>query len=614
MCGIICGVSKQPIFQYLLKGLQLLEYRGYDSAGIAFHSQKGLVVHKSLGKVENLVQSLDKIPHIKEEKIGIAHTRWATHGRVCLENAHPQCSSSDIAVVHNGIIENFQNLKSRIMSKGYKFNSQTDSEVIPHLIDIEMKQGHSFLQSCHNCVRILQGQFAFVAMHKNIKDTLIAVRQGSPLVLGLGQDQNFFASDVLALLPITDQFIYFTDGDLCQITSQSVQIYDKSLSRVQRTVQKLDSFREKVDRTGFRHFMQKEIFEQSHAINKTIHLGYSKFRENRNPFGDHASLVFSKVQHMTFVACGTSYHAGLIAARWIEDIVGITTSVEIGSEYHTKKTIVPEGALFIAISQSGETADTISAYNKALKQNYIDYLCICNVQTSYLARSSNLCFITPAGPEIGVASTKAFTTQLSALALLTVTLAIEQKTISRKETLDFYKDLLLLDSFVERANELDFAINTKAVSLFAKDQSCLFLGRGLHYPVIKEGALKLKEITYIHAEAYPAGELKHGPLALVDNNMTIVAIVADDHLVDKMESSLNEVLARGAKVLVFIDSKISLRLDYPVTTIEVPCHSSCFLSPVIFTIPLQLLAYHVAIRLGTDVDKPRNLAKSVTVE
>ncbi len=604
MCGIMGSVSTRDISRVLLEGLHRLEYRGYDSAGIAVIDMDGRL--KRL-RIQGKVQALENA--MSETEIagftGIAHTRWATHGKPSEQNAHPHMSNEEVAVVHNGIIENHDDLRHYLKDLGYIFTSETDSEVAAHLIHYHYQQHHSLLQAVQATAAQLDGAFSLGVIHKSNPQQLVAVRKGSPLVIGLGINENFIASDALALRSFAQSVIYLEDGDSALLAPGNIQIFDARNQSVQRESHILKDDGLVACKGHYRHFMLKEIFEQSKVIADTLEGRIANLGVLKASFGDQALALFAKVKHIHIVACGTSYHAGMVAKYWLESLTGIPVQVEIASEYRYRDVVVSENTLFITISQSGETADTLAALYKAKELKYLASLTICNVATSTLVRESDFVFLTRAGIEIGVASTKAFTTQLTALLMLATALC---KTERASEVLT---QLQQLPASCERVLKMDNDIEALATTFVTKAHA-LFLGRGVQYPVALEGALKLKEISYIHAEAYPAGELKHGPLALVDSDMPVVAIAPNDELLDKLKSNLHEVSARGGQLFVFVDDSQTWPAN-GTRMIPVPACGN-WIAPIIYTIPLQLLAYHVAVAKGTDVDQPRNLAKSVTVE
>ena len=604
MCGIIGAVSQRDISKVLLEGLRRLEYRGYDSAGIAvINASAHLQRLRINGKVQVLADAMEKAE--LSGSIGIAHTRWATHGKPSERNAHPHISHGDIAVVHNGIIENHEELRRDLQNKGYEFSSETDTEVAAHLIHYYYQKEPSLLSAVQLAATKLRGAFSLGIIHQKNPKELIAIRKGSPLVLGMGIGENFIASDALALRSFAQSIVYLEEGDSARITSANIDIYDANLKPVQREVHRLDQEMDAVTKGAYRHFMLKEIFEQTQVLTNTLEGRVSSLEVLRASFGPVASSLFKDLKHIHIVACGTSYHAGMIAKYWIESLVGVPTQVEIASEYRYRDVVVSDNTLFIAVSQSGETADTLAALQKAKQSHYLGSLAICNVASSSLVRSSDVVFLTRAGVEIGVASTKAFSTQLSAFLMLAAALCPDDRA---EEVL---KQLRQLPEHCEQVLSINKEIASLA-SLFVNKSHALFLGRGVQYPVALEGALKLKEISYIHAEAYPAGELKHGPLALVDHAMPVVAIAPNDDLLDKLKSNLHEVSARGGELFVFVDDSQAWTAN-GAHLIRVPTCGQ-WIAPIVYTIPLQLLAYHVAVAKGTDVDQPRNLAKSVTVE
>lgn len=604
MCGIIGAVSERDISKVLLEGLRRLEYRGYDSAGIAVIDKNSRIKRiRTQGKVQNLADAMQETAIAGN--IGIAHTRWATHGKPSEQNAHPHLSQGQIALVHNGIIENHDRLRHELIEKGYVFTSETDSEVAAHLIYDYYLQDENLLKAVQTAAARMHGAFALGVIHQHNPWELIAIRKGSPLVIGLGAGENFIASDELALRALARSVIYLEEGDSALITMQQVTVYNAYNKPVERPSHTLNYNAEIASRGPYRHFMLKEIVEQSKVLNDTLEGRINSPEVLKASFGEHASHIFPQVKYIHIVACGTSYHAGLVAKYWLESLAGLPTQVEIASEYRYRDVVVPEGTLFITVSQSGETADTLAALHKSKSMGYLGSLAICNVASSTLCREADCVFLTRAGIEIGVASTKAFTTQLAAFLMLAATLCNDSRA---KEVI---KQLQELPACCERVLKMNGEIESLA-SLFVNKSHALFLGRGVQYPVALEGALKLKEISYIHAEAYPAGELKHGPLALVDENMPVIAVAPNDELMDKLKSNLHEVSARGGQLFLFADDNHNWK-DNGARLIKVPTCGS-WIAPIIYTIPLQLLAYHVAVAKGTDVDQPRNLAKSVTVE
>ena len=621
MCGIVGVVAQRNVTGILIEGLKRLEYRGYDSAGVAVlglnhHGGNKPVIDicKREGKVANVEDALAKKP--LKGHLGIAHTRWATHGVPSEKNAHPHFSRDKatgherIVVVHNGIIENYAELKQQLIAEGYGFVSDTDTEVIAHFMHKLVSQGKTLLQALKEATAEFKGAYALGVIDANEPDTLVAARSGSPLVIGIGIEENFIASDTLALRQVTDRFIYLEEGDIAELTTDRVAVFDRSGNQVQRKVVKISGDEGIVDKGGYDHFMYKEIYEQPAVLAKTLQDRISPHTVDEACVGHAAHEMLRKVESIHIVACGTSYHAGMIAKHWIEELTDIPCGVDIASEYRYRKVLIGKNTLFLSISQSGETADTLAAL-RARKSQYLATMSICNVNNSSLTRESDYTLLTYAGPEIGVASTKAFTTQLAALQVLALVLAkIRNKSPEKIRT--WVEDLNQLPELARQVLVLDATLKSIAEQ-FANKNNALFLGRGAMYPVAKEGALKLKEISYIHAEAYAAGELKHGPLALVDENMPVIAVAPNNELLEKLKSNLQEVRARGGQLYVFADKDAHIDGSDGVKVINLP-HVPDTLAPIIYTIPLQLLSYYVAIIKGTDVDKPRNLAKSVTVE
>ncbi|MEY3891693.1 MAG: L-glutamine:D-fructose-6-phosphate aminotransferase [Pseudomonadota bacterium] len=610
MCGIVGAISNQNIVPHLIEGLSRLEYRGYDSSGIAV-LRNGIERIRSVGRVAE-IETMARDQKL-EGFLGIGHTRWATHGGVTEFNAHPHISNNQIAVVHNGIIENYEEEREKLIALGYSFESQTDTEVIAHLIHYYVNQKNkTLLESTQMLIDELTGAFAIAVISLNNPDEMICARLGCPLILGLGDTQNFIASDISALLAITKKVIYLEDGDVVQVKKDDVQIFDKNKKSIIRKVHTSDVTLSSMELGQFDHFMQKEIYEQPRAITDTIEGIIDGGYFDARLFGSDAEEVFANTDSILILAAGTSYYAGVTAKYWLESIAKIKTSVEISSEYRYRDSVPNPKQLVIAISQSGETLDTLEALKHAQSLGHDLSLAICNVQESAIARASRLVFYTRAGAEISVASTKACTTQLVSLFSLAVTLAHYRKLINKEQEKKYLENLRQLPGSIQQALNLEPQIKEWA-KLFAHKHHALFLGRGIHYPIAMEGALKLKEISYIHAEAYPAGELKHGPLALVDEEMPVVVIAPNDNLLEKVKSNMQEVKARGGELFVFADDD-SHFMDSPgVRVIRTPRHTG-ILSPIVHSIPIQLLAYHVALMKGTDVDKPRNLAKSVTVE
>jgi glucosamine--fructose-6-phosphate aminotransferase (isomerizing) len=608
MCGIVGAVAQRNVTEILLEGLRRLEYRGYDSAGIAVLENSAVEVRKAVGKVINLEEAIQQQP--AKSTIGIAHTRWATHGKPTQNNAHPH-RSTNIAIVHNGIIENHEVLRQQLQAQGYTFVSETDTEVVAHLIHSFLNTSDQLIDAVKKSIALCEGAYALGVIYNGETDTLIAARKGSPLVIGVGIEENFIASDQLALRQVTDQFIYLEEGDVAEITANSIDIYDALDNKITRPKTQLTGSDQSASRGEYRHYMLKEIFEQPTVIQQTLQGRLGKESVLEECFGTEAKAIFDQVKHVQILACGTSYHSGLVAKYWMEALANLPCSIEIASEYRYRKVFVAEGTLVITISQSGETADTLAALQKAKQSGILASLAICNVPNSALVRESSLSLMTEAGPEIGVASTKAFTTQLVALQLLTIVLGRRHGLTAEKE-MTLVEELKQLPALCEEVLALDSEIE-KLSEAFIEKHHALFLGRGMQYPIALEGALKLKEISYIHAEAYPAGELKHGPLALVDTDMPIVAVAPNDDLLDKLKSNLEEVQARGGQLFVFADTEANFKSTDDCIVVHLP-KVPYRLSPIVFTLPLQLLSYHVAVLKGTDVDQPRNLAKSVTVE
>jgi len=610
MCGIVGAVAERNVVPILMQGLRRLEYRGYDSAGIAIDTGDGITRLRRLGKVQELQRALDENPLAGDS--GISHTRWATHGAPSELNAHPHMSHDDVVVVHNGIIENFEALRDDLLEDGYEFESETDTEVIAHRIRRYLKASGDLTQAVKKTVDELEGAYALAVMSHSDPNKIVAARAGGPVVVGLGDGENFVASDVAALLPVTREFMFLEEGDLAVVELENVQIFDSDGKEVSRPVKQSEMTADAAERGDFRHYMQKEIHEQGEAVARTLEDRMANGKVLDAAFGPEANKVLDETRGVHIVACGTSYHAGLIARYWIEDLCKLPCTVEIASEYRYRSPVVPDGTLFITISQSGETADTLAALRAASSRNYVSTLTICNVPESSMVRESGLVMMTHAGPEIGVASTKAFTTQLAALSLLTIALA-RRNGLSADAERELVDQLAELPGLIEEVLTLDSAIESLAED-FADKHHALFLGRGVQNPVAMEGALKLKEISYIHAEAYPAGELKHGPLALVDEDMPVIAVAPEDDLLEKLKSNLQEVRARGGQLYVFADPRVQFSDRFAAHTMVMPALIEDFQAAIIYTIPLQLLAYHVGVLKGTDVDQPRNLAKSVTVE
>lgn len=610
MCGIVGAVAERNVVPILMEGLRRLEYRGYDSAGIAIYDGQSIKRVRRVGKVQELQNALDA--DLLRGVIGISHTRWATHGVPNESNAHPHMSEDDIAIVHNGIIENYEELRDDLLKNGFEFESQTDTEAVAHRIKHQLKETGELSAAVRATVAELEGAYALAVMSASDPDKLIVARAGCPVVIGLGIGENFVASDVAALLPVTRKFMFLEEGDIAVVRREDVTVYDANGNEVARPVKESKLSADAAERGEYRHYMQKEIHEQAQAVRSTIEERIANGRVLDAAFGPEANEVLDNTRGVHIVACGTSYHAGLIARYWIEQLCRLPCTVEIASEYRYRSPVVPEGTLFITISQSGETADTLAALRAAKELPYISSLTICNSPESSIVRESTLSLMTHAGPEIGVASTKAFTTQLAALALLTISLA-RRNGLEEKQERILVAQLAEIPGLIDQVLALDSAIETLAEH-FVDKQHALFLGRGVQNPVAMEGALKLKEVSYIHAEAYAAGELKHGPLALVDENMPVIAVAPDDELLEKLKSNLQEVRARGGELYVFADPRVQFGDRVGIHTMRMPALIQDFQAPIIYTIPLQLLAYHVGVLKGTDVDQPRNLAKSVTVE
>ncbi|PJX14781.1 glutamine--fructose-6-phosphate transaminase (isomerizing) [Halomonas sp. 141] len=608
MCGIVAAVAQRNVQGILLEGLKRLEYRGYDSAGMTLLSSGSLTRHRALGKVAALEERLasEALPG----HCGIAHTRWATHGKPSEANAHPHHSSDNVAVVHNGIIENYEQIKEALQGSGYTFTSDTDTEVIAHLLADKLATGKTLFEATQEIVSGLGGAYALGVMSTHEPNVVVGARQGSPLVVGVGIDEAFLASDPLALLQVTDRFIYLEEGDLVELREHgAIRIVDRQGNVVERPVHTFEHGDGAASKGEYRHYMLKEIFEQPRVIEAALEGRMSANSVLVESFGPDAQALFQKTRQVHIIACGTSYHAGLVARYWLERYAGVPVQVEVASEYRYRHPVVPEGTLFVTLSQSGETADTLAALRFAKTLGYVGTLAICNVPGSSLVRESDMSLMTRAGPEIGVASTKAFTTQLIALLLLTLSVS---KAKGQPEQPEILAGLQALPSLCQQVLGLDAQIEALSQA-FAEKHHALFLGRGAHYPIALEGALKLKEISYIHAEAYPAGELKHGPLALVDSEMPVISVAPNDDLLEKLKSNLQEVRARGGQLFVFADRKVGISAQDDIRVLELPeVHEA--LAPLLYTLPLQLLSYHVAVLKGTDVDQPRNLAKSVTVE
>jgi len=612
MCGIVGGVAERSITEILIEGLKRLEYRGYDSAGLALVSQGQVLRERRVGKVANLAEA------VKQSKIsgslGIAHTRWATHGKPTENNAHPHVSG-DVAVVHNGIIENYEELKANLQALGYIFTSQTDTEVVAHLVAEALKKTPSLLEAVKLVVPQLKGAYALGIVHTAHPDELITVREGSPLVIGVGIGENFISSDQLALLPITNRFIYLEEGDIARLTRNTIEVFVGG-NAVERPIKELDATVSNASKGEYKHYMLKEIYEQPEAIQQTIAQALDG-NALRSDFLKEAVADFENIQQVQIIACGTSYHAGMIAKYWFEQIIDLPCQVEIASEFRYRLPVVVGNTLYLCISQSGETADTLAALRDtqkraAAKQLNITTMAICNVATSSMVRETNYSLLTLAGPEIGVASTKAFTTQLAALMLLVLKIGQVKQSITADKIAEISAELWHTPKVILDTLQNDTSI-LRLSELFVEKQHCLFLGRGTQFPIALEGALKLKEISYIHAEGYAAGELKHGPLALVDNEMPVVILAPQDDMLDKLKSNMEEVQARGGELFVFADENSGIGCKDRQHVVLVPSISA-ILAPIVYSVPVQLLSYHVAVLRGTDVDQPRNLAKSVTVE
>ena len=606
MCGIVGALAQRDVSSILLEGLRRLEYRGYDSAGIAIIHKQKLERFRALGKVQALTE---RVSDDQPGQIGIAHTRWATHGEPSETNAHPHFSKNRVAVVHNGIIENYKQIRTDLLAKGYQFETETDTEVVAHLIESYLKD--DLFEAVKNAVDQLTGAFALGIIATDTPQTLVACRKGCPLVLGVGIQENFVASDVSALLPVTSRFIYLEEGDYAVLDHKDYQVFDADGKPKELAINVTELTSDSAQKGNYRHYMRKEIFEQGNSINDCLQGRIDSTSVLDSIFGAGADAIFTQVRNIQIVACGTSYHAGLVAKYWIEDLLGLPCQVEVASEFRYRKTAVPADTLFVTLSQSGETADTLAALRNLSSKNYCGILSICNVAESSLVRESSLVLMTRAGVEIGVASTKAFTTQLVSMLLLVLSIGKTQG-LDQKLAASIVRELTELPRQIEALLQLDAQIEVIAEDFIDK-QGALFLGRGAHYPIAMEGALKLKEISYIHAEAYPAGELKHGPLALVDADMPVIIVTPNDELMDKLHSNMQEVKARGGKLYVFAHQGVNLDQGEDDIVVQMDCNTE-WTTPILSTIPLQLLSYHVAVLRGTDVDQPRNLAKSVTVE
>ncbi len=610
MCGIVGAVAERNIVPILVEGLHRLEYRGYDSAGVAVIDSNGDIgLSRTTGKVADLEAKLADNPLLG--RIGVAHTRWATHGGVTEANAHPHLSGDRVAVIHNGIIENYQEIKDELEAKGYEFLSETDTEVAAHLVHDYLQQGEDLLGAVSKSVARFKGAYALLVVDAKDPDRMIVSRVASPLVIGRGIGENFVASGAPALLPVTQRFIYLEQGDIAEITRKSVQIYDEDGNPVERQINETQWTSDSAEKGPYRHFMLKEIFEQPSALADTLYGRIESGRVVPDSLGPQAAKMLADVEHIHIVACGTSYHAGCVAKYWIEALAGVTCQVEIASEYRYRQVVVPPNTLFLTLSQSGETADTLEALRIAKQSGYLGSLTVCNSAHSSMVRESDLCMMTQAGPEIGVASTKAFTTQLLSMLIVTLMLA-RQRGMSDEQEAELIPHIMHTAAAVEESLRMSDALKLLAED-FAEKHHTLFLGRGPMWPIAMEGALKLKEISYIHAEAYAAGELKHGPLALIDEDMPVVVVAPNNELLDKLKSNMQVVRARGGQLYVFADKEAGIEAEEGMKVIEMP-HADRLIAPIVYTIPLQLLSYHVAVLKGTDVDQPRNLAKSVTVE
>ena len=610
MCGIVGAVSERDVQGILLEGLRRLEYRGYDSAGMAVIDGKQAINRaREVGKVAALADAITGSG--LEGAAGIAHTRWATHGEPSQINAHPHMSGDRLAIVHNGIIENYQELREELKAEGFEFTSQTDTEVVAHLIEKQFRLSNSLYEAVSTAIERLRGAFALAVIHADEPDHMVVCREGSPLVMGVGIGENFIASDQLALLPVTDRFMFLEEGDIADIRRDRIEIHDRNKQPVERAVTRFEHSQDAAEKGEYRHFMLKEIHEQPRVIRATTEGRVTNTRVLEQALGTQAGNLLEDVRHVQIIACGTSYHAGMVARYWIEELAGVPCSVEVASEFRYRKHVIQPDTLFLCISQSGETADTLAALRQAKKAGFRAAMAICNVPGSSLVRESDLVIMTQAGPEIGVASTKAFTTQLTALLIFTLALARHNGLEESREA-EIVEAIRLLPGQVDQVLALDGDIAEMSKSFMDKNHS-LFLGRGAMFPVALEGALKLKEISYIHAEAYPAGELKHGPLALVDGEMPVVTVAPNNELLEKLKSNLEEVRARGGELFVFADQAADVRAQEGIHVMPLPSVHP-ITSPIVYTVPLQLLSYHVAVLKGTDVDQPRNLAKSVTVE
>ncbi|WGV99940.1 glutamine--fructose-6-phosphate transaminase (isomerizing) [Vibrio sp. YMD68] len=610
MCGIVGAVAQRDVAEILVEGLRRLEYRGYDSAGVAVvDSESNLTRVRRLGKVQELADAVDE-QHVIGGT-GIAHTRWATHGEPSEANAHPHMSG-DIAVVHNGIIENHEALRTLLKERGYEFTSQTDTEVIAHLVEWERRTSHSLVEALQKTAKQLDGAYGTVVVDRKDPSRIVVARSGSPIVIGFGVGENFLASDQLALLNVTRRFMYLEEGDVAEVTRREVNVFDVAGERVNREVVESNAEHDAGDKGKYRHFMQKEIFEQPTALINTMEGRISADSVVTNAIGVNAEEILNQVEHVQIIACGTSYNSGMAARYWFESLAGVSCDVEIASEFRYRKFVTRPNSLLVTLSQSGETADTLAALRLAKEKGYMAAMTVCNVAGSSLVRESDFAFMTRAGTEIGVASTKAFTTQLAALLMMVTALGKQKGVINREKETEIVEALHALPAQIEHALSFDKEIEALAPD-FADKQHTLFLGRGEFYPIAMEASLKLKEISYIHAEAYAAGELKHGPLALIDADMPVVVVAPNNDLLEKLKSNVEEVRARGGLLYVFADEMAGFESDENMKIIKMP-HVSDITAPIFYTVPMQLLSYHVALIKGTDVDQPRNLAKAVTVE
>jgi glutamine---fructose-6-phosphate transaminase (isomerizing) len=621
VCGIVGGIAERNVNPILMEGLRRLEYRGYDSSGMALLDDTNALHRvRSLGKIQQLQDKVDQLTEPFTGRIGIAHTRWATHGIPSENNAHPHICNNQVAVVHNGIIENYQSLKQKQLTQGYRFTSETDTEVVAHEIHAELQQDNDLLQAVLRSLKVFDGAYALGVMDKSHPDMLVAARKGSPLVIGIGIGEHFIASDVSALLPVTQNFIFLEDGDVAKLTRDKVEIYSAETGElVERPIKQSSLNITSVELGEHRHYMHKEIFEQPQAVIDTLEGRITQDQVLVSSFGPKAEQIFKTVEQVHIIACGTSYHAGMVTKYWMEDIIGLPCQVEVASEFRYRNPVILDNTLFVMISQSGETADTLAAlhqinhHRKAHNLDGITTLSICNVAESSLTRDADMTYLTHAGPEIGVASTKSFTTQLVVLALLLTSIGKVQKRLNKERESMIAGGLQKLPNLIRMALEHEEEIR-EISQLFADKQHALFLGRGTMFPIALEGALKLKEISYIHAEAYPAGELKHGPLALIDETMPVIAIAPLDDLLEKLKSNLQEVKARGGQMIVFEDERSDISSETSFKVVKATTNVGRITAPITYNILLQLLCYHVALIKGTDVDQPRNLAKSVTVE